>query len=102
MKRKKQRKTTKLPPSFRPLFWSYRFCDLKQDKDAPLIVKQIVLHGDLRQLQWMIGRYSKQKIAHILSHTSESELRPSSVEFVKTAFNITSMPHVRCVPHTKC
>lgn len=101
MKRVKKLKTTVLPRTFRPLFWSYRFRDLDRDKDSPLIVKQIVLYGNVRQWHWMIEQYGKRKIARILSHTPESELRPSSVELVKTVFNITSMPYVRRMPYTR-
>lgn len=99
MKKARRTKKTKLPASFRPFFWSYRFQDLDPHEDVELIIKQLVLFGNLPEWRWMIQRYGKRKIVGVLSRTPESELRPSSVELVKTVFDIHSMPYVRCLPH---
>ena len=101
MKKMRRTKKSALPLSFRPLFWSYRFRDLDIHEDTKLIIKQILLYGDLRQLRWMVKAYTKEKIRNILSRIPETELRPSSVEFAKTVFHITSMPHVRRVSHKR-
>lgn len=97
---KKSRKIKKLPASFRPLFWSYRFEDLNEIADKNLIIRHIVLYGTLDQWRWMMRHYDMRKIKTVLSRTPVSALRPSSVELIKTAFNINTLSHVRRVPHT--
>lgn len=79
------------------MFWSYRFSDLDREKDAQLVIKQILMYGDLPQWRWMMKHYGRRKIRSVLSKTYQTELRPSLVALSKTIFNVT--PHARRVPH---
>lgn len=81
------------------MFWSYRFRDLDQRKDASLVVKQILMYGDLPQWRWMMKQYGVRTIRSVLAKTYQTELRPSLVELCKTVFNVT--PHARRVPHQR-
>lgn len=94
-------KKNKLPESFRPMFWSFRFPDIDPDKEAPLIIKQILAYGDLPEWRWMVKKYGRHKIKAVLSKTLQTELRPSLVELSKVAFNVRSMPYARGVPHAR-
>ncbi|MBI4273023.1 hypothetical protein HY621_04195 [Candidatus Uhrbacteria bacterium] len=105
MKKLKKSKITaqnqRLPASFQPMFWSYPFRNLNKDEDASLIIKQILSYGDLSQWKWMMRQYGMRKIKRILSRTPETVFRSSLVEFSKTVFDVTSMPHARRVPHQR-
>lgn len=90
-----------LPPSFQPMFWSYRFSELDRKDDVTLIIKQLLSYGNLRHWQWLIKNYGLRKIRSVLSKTPQSELRPSLVELSMAVFTVESMPHVRRVPHKK-
>jgi hypothetical protein len=46
-----------LPGLLRPLFWSYRFEDLRLPNDENLVFPRVLIHGRAEHLAWLRRRY---------------------------------------------
>lgn len=74
-----------LPDYFKPILWSYNFCDLDPEKDKKVIIVNAVNYGDLRHWKWLKERYN---VADILSRIPTSELRERSQRLAGLVFKI--------------
>jgi hypothetical protein len=88
-----------LPPSFRPLFWSYRFDDLDPDKDKKTIIVQLLNYGTLAHWAWLIEQYGRRDIANVLEHLPASEIRLRTRLLASLFFPITSWRYAPRGPH---
>ena len=85
-----KRKITKLPNSFKPLFWSYDFTDLDLKKDKKTIIVNIVNYGDLKQWKWIKDFYGLATLKRTLMTVSATELRSRVRPLAQLIFSIPS------------
>ena len=63
---------TKLPPSFKPLLWSYNFETIDPQKNIKEIVTQTINYGGLDQWRWIKKYYGIEKIKQV--HIQEGDI----------------------------
>ena len=81
------KKTTKLPDFFRPLFWSYNFNALDMEEQKKLVIVNSVNYGDLRHWRWIKNYYGEETVKEILENVSATELRPQAGKLAEILFN---------------
>ena len=65
----------KLPESFRPLLWSYKFSEIDPEKHKKTIIVSVLNYGDLDQWRWLIKTYGKKQLKQIIESLPASEFR---------------------------
>jgi hypothetical protein len=90
----KPHNSAQLPPSFRPLLWSYDFAALDPEKDRKTIIINTINYGDLPHWRWLIQYYGKDEIRAILSAIPGAELRPHAQRLAGIVFSLTQLHHV--------
>ena len=68
-------KKTKLPESFRPLLWSYKFSEIDPKEHKRVIIVNVLNYGDLKQWRWLIKTYGRKEIKEFIESTPASEFR---------------------------
>lgn len=71
----KEKSKTKLPESFRYLFWSYRFSEIDPIKHKKTIISNILNHGDLEHWRWLIKTYGRKHLKEVIESIPASEFR---------------------------
>lgn len=77
---------SKLPPSFKPLFWSYDFESLDLHKNKKTIILNIINYGNLTHWSWLKDCYGKTAIAEMLKSISATELKRRSGKLAEILF----------------
>ena len=83
----------RLPDSFRPLFWSYRFEELEQAKDEKTVIIQLINYGTLRHWQWLVRRYGTAEIKRVLQSMPATEIKPRTRVLASLLFSIPTWRH---------
>ena len=65
----------KLPISFKPLFWSYRFSEIDPKEHKRTIIVNVLNYGDLYQWQWLIKTYGAKELKKDIESMPASEFR---------------------------
>ena len=52
----------RLPELLRPLFWSYRFDDLRLPGERDLVMLHVLTYGNTRQKKWLKQRFGNEEI----------------------------------------
>lgn len=84
---------TRLPESFRPLFWSYDLTELDLETHKKTIIVNVINYGDLPHWRWLVSHYGKDEIRAILEQVPVSELRPRVRRLVSLMFDINAFNH---------
>jgi len=66
---------SKLPESFRPLLWSYRFSEIDPQRDKRIIIVNVLNYGDLSQWRWLVKTYGRKKLKEVIESVAASEFR---------------------------
>lgn len=84
-----------LPESFRPLLWSYRFEDIDLEKHKEEIILNTINYGNMKHWHWIMKRYGKEKIRHILERCLVTEFNPESRNLAQLIFSVNHFRDVR-------
>lgn len=76
-----------LPPSFRPLLWSYQFNSLDSEKDKRAIIVNTINYGNIDHWKWITHAYGKDTVKKILEALPESEIRPQARRLASVMFS---------------
>lgn len=82
----------RLPKTFRPLFWSYRFEDLDAQEHKNTVIVQLVNHGTLADWHWLVREYGTAEIRRVLQSIPATEINPRTGPLASLLFSI---PHWR-------
>jgi len=84
---------TKLPQSFKDLFWSYNFSkiDLRENKER--IIINTINYGDWFHWQWVFNYYGIKKVKKIIENIPASEFRKRSLKLACLLLNIKLMKY---------
>lgn len=88
------RTASKLPVSFKSLFWSYNFSAVDPAQNKKEVVVQTINYGSWQHWQWMVKYYGKENLRKIISNIPASEFRKPVLELVKILFNIKKFQYV--------
>lgn len=83
-----RKKKTKLPKSFKPLFWSYNFSNVDLEKSPKSIIVNTVNYGNIEQWKWIAEYYGKNSLQNEFSKIPQSEIRPRALKLAKLLFSI--------------
>lgn len=80
----------KLPKFLQSALWSYDLNAFEPDNpyDKDLIVTQIFNHGTWKQLQWLLGRYSKKELVETLKKPRKGLWHKDSLNYWQEVLNI--------------
>lgn len=84
---------TKLPESFRPLLWSYRFSDIDPDKDKQIIIINTINYGNWPEWQWVFNYYGTSEVKKIIEDTPASAFRQPALKLVCLLLKIKKMKY---------
>lgn len=87
-------KVKALPPSFRPLLWSYDFSRLNAQRDKKVIIIQVLNYGDLDEWRLLLDLYGKRGVQKTLDTIATSELRTQVRPLVAALFTLKHLPYV--------
>ncbi len=99
MKRKKQLKTTKLPPSFRPILWGLDWNKLDAQRDKEDIIINTINEGTINQWRWIREQYGDRIIRSTMKHRLVSEFHPESLRLAGIIFGINPTYYARRSSH---
>lgn len=85
----------KLPASFRPLLWSFRWEDIDIERDKEDIIVNTINEGTLDQWRWIIDMYGREAIRGILEGRMETEFHPESRRLAEIVFLLSRLRHAR-------
>jgi hypothetical protein len=91
----KDLKAGRLPDSFRPLFWSYRFDELELNKDEKTVVTQLINYGSLTEWRWLIRQYGTEEVKRLLQSLPATEIKPRTRVLASLLFSIPKWRYAR-------
>ena len=86
-------KKTKLPKSFKPLLWSYKFNSIDTEKDKRVIIVNTINYGDLNQWKWLVTTYGRDRLRKMIKLIPETEFRKQVLKLMKLLFNIKKLKY---------
>jgi hypothetical protein len=81
-----------LPKNLKKYFPEYDLKKLNVGKDQVLIVTRLLEDGGLKELRWLLKRYSKKGLAKIVQHYGEQRLSPQACRLWSLFFKIKPLP----------
>ena len=89
----------RLPDSFRPLFWSYRFEQLELTKDEKTIIIQLINYGDLGHWRWLVREYGITEVKRVLESIPATEIKPRTRALASILFSVSTWRHAHRGAH---
>jgi hypothetical protein len=89
----------RLPDTFRPFFWSYRFEDLDLHKNEKTVIVNLVNYGNLSHWRWLAGEYGVPKIRKVLQSIPATEIKPRTRALASLLFSIPTWRHAHRGAH---
>ena len=86
-----QQSQNTLPPSFKPLLWSYDFNSVDPLRDKKTIIVNTINYGDLTEWRWLARFYGKEEIQDMLGHMRPTEIRPRALRLASLLFSNDSL-----------
>ena len=77
-----------LPECLRSLFWDTDFDRLRVPGHERYIIERVLEYGDVPEVRWMMGRFSRQQIAQVLRQSRR--LSRKSADFWAFILNVPS------------
>jgi hypothetical protein len=78
----------KLPESFKPLLWSYKFSEMDPEKHKETIITNVLNYGDLDQWRWLIKTYGRKQLKEIIESMPASQFRKPVVTLLSLLLGI--------------
>ena len=78
----------KLPVSFKPLLWSYKFEEVDPIEDKKTIVVNIINYGNLDQWKWIKDFYGEKEIKRLLENIPKTEFREEALGIASILFKV--------------
>jgi hypothetical protein len=88
MDKQNDKNQSKLPQSFKPLFWSYDFSKINPQKEKETVVIQTINYGDLDHWKWLNKYYGKNTITKILLKIPATSIKPRTRNLISLIFDI--------------
>jgi hypothetical protein len=88
------RKKSKLPKNFKPLFWSYNFTKIDPEKDKRTIIINTLNYGNWQHWQWLTKKYTQRYIKDFLINTPMSEFRQRALTLMSILLGIKKFKYV--------
>lgn len=86
-------KNLKLPLSFKPLFWSYKFSSIDPKRDKKRIIINTINYGDWNHWLWIIKFYGKETIRKVIEETPSTEFREPVLKLVSILIGIRRLKY---------
>jgi hypothetical protein len=83
----------KLPLSFKPFFWSYKFSSIDPKKHKKIIILNTINYGRWEHWQWILKNYGKEEVKKIIEETPASEFRPRALKLISLLLNIKKLKY---------
>lgn len=90
---KSETKNLKLPLSFKPLFWSYKFSSIDLTRDKKRIIINTINYGDWDHWLWIIEFYGKETIRKLIEATPSTEFREPALKLISLLIGITRLKY---------
>ena len=85
--------TKKLPPSFKSLFWSYKFSSIDPILHKRAIIVNTINYGNWKHWQWIIKKYGSKEVKKIIEETPQTEFRPQSLKLISLLLGIKKLKY---------
>ena len=83
----------KLPESFRPLLWSYKFSEVDPNQHKRVIIVNTLNYGNLDQWRWLIKTYGREELKSTIKSISASEFRKPVIKLFFLLFSIKKLKY---------
>ena len=77
-----------LPPFLRPLFWEYKFSDLRWEEDRDLVIGRVLVAGSWHAVQWMRQRVAPEELRAWIVERRGRGLTPPQIRFWESILGI--------------
>lgn len=74
--------TQAVPQRLQSLFWSAHIKQLDIDRDKPYIIHQVLSHGNLEDIRWLLNTYTKQTVLDVFRHTPYKAYEAARYHFI--------------------
>jgi hypothetical protein len=86
-------KNLKLPPFFKPLFWSYKFSSINAERDKRRIIINTINYGRWVHWIWLIKYYGKKEIKKIIKEIPKTEFREPALKLISLLLGIKKLKY---------
>lgn len=86
MAKRRQRRSGRLPPRLKRVFWNVDFAKLHPDRDVDVIIARVVEFGVLDEVRWLIDRYGLERIHEFFREVGSPEITDRTVAFWRAVF----------------
>lgn len=76
-------KKIKIPKSFQGILWSANVKNLDLEKNKNYIIHQVLVYGDLNEINWLFKVYSKKEIKKVFEKFPMKIYNRQSFNFIK-------------------
>jgi len=83
----------KLPESFKPLLWSYRFSEIDPRENKERIIINTINYGDWSHWQWIVRFYGKKELKKIIEDIPVSEFQKRALNLICLLLKIGKMKY---------
>lgn len=83
----------KLPPIFKPLFWSYKFSSVDPDRDKRRIIINTINYGGWKHWLWIIKFYGKKEIKKIIEEIPKTEFRTRVLKLISLLLRVKKLKY---------
>ncbi len=94
MSTKTKTKNKKLPPSFKPLFWSYKFSSINPEENIKTVIVNTINYGNWKHWQWLVEYYGVRRLKTTIENIPASEFRKGSLRLISLLLGIKKMKYV--------
>lgn len=84
---------TKLPQSFKDLFWWCRFSKIDPERDKRLIIVQTINYGEWEHWLWLMKYYGKENLKAIIHEMPVSEFRSRGLKLICLLLGIKKLKY---------
>jgi hypothetical protein len=85
---------SKIPPSFKPLFWSYKFSSINLQKNKKTIIINTINYGQWEHWVWVSKFYGKENLKKIIEEIPQTEFRPPALKLISLLLGIKKLKYV--------
>mgnify|MGYP001608326572 CR=1 FL=1 len=77
-----------VPEAFRSLLWSFKFDAIDPERSKEDIIVNTLNDGTLKHWHWIIERYGREAIWHVLAKRLTTEFYPESLNLALLVFDL--------------
>jgi hypothetical protein len=80
--------TGTLPETLRPLFWSYDFSRIDQNRHQKTVIVQVLNYGTFAHWRWLIETYGRDAVRTMLQQIPATEIKSRTRPLAALVFGV--------------